>query len=1331
MSIRQGNNVISGSKKKELGLFTPQWYDYVLEDINWIRADTFSWHNGTIYTAAYQHLLSDIDGKTLQSETVEGTTVFFYLADDGHKIAERNQETAIRTIYENTGIAWYYIIDTNSNLFKLPRARFDIYGGSSAPQAQTSNMCLYFFIGNFAQSTIENNPTSPITGETNWGQIGGTLSDQTDLQLELDGKVNKSGDVIKGTTTIFANSSGAYSQVPVLKLGAKLENQEEPTNYISINASPSSSSLYVNHNIYAGDINPATGGGKSLGHAGFAWNSIYVNSIKSWENNEIKTIDIPKANGTMALTGDIGDATLTIQKNGTAIDTFTANATTDKTINITVPTQASDVNALPDTTKYAASASLTIDSTTYIATLQLKDQDGNNLGSAQTIDLPLESVVVSGSYDSTNKKIVLTLQNGSTIDISVGDLISGLQTEITAQNMLSADYVDDSTTTHKFVTASDKATWSGKQDAISDLSTIRSNASAGKAASDTIANYGDVVSHSASDFATSTQGGKADTAVQPGDNVSTLTNDAGYLTQHQSLSDLGVTATAAELNVLDGITASTTELNYVDGVTSAIQTQIDGKQATIPDLSTIRNGASAGATALQPGDNVSNLINDAGYLTSVDSEIEWATYGTTTYQQVKDWVTAGKLVLVNNSGKIYKLENIRNNDCTFKCFSGVNSTQSNAFINCLQLTNPSTWYSYIEYYQLQLPSGTAGDVLTYTGTAGSVGSTTLAAVATSGNSSDLNNDAGFITQDINVNALGIEYAISSSDQQVSSVTTWTKQTSPLSDRQRAVCYGNGYWVTAGANGSLAYSTNGTTWTAITPFCTGTITGITYGNGYFLAVEYESKKVWKSNTPDGTWTNIYTATDSIESIQYINNTFILTGENGLIAQSETGAVWNAKTTGVSTSIYKAAYGNGMYVAVGASGTILTSINGDVWTSRTSGTANDIRTVAYGDGKFVCGGKEVLYSSDGITWTQAATIPETISGWMREFAYGEKRFYCAVYTSGGYGQIWYSTDCNTWTKALDIISESNTRLWDMVFGNNVFISSGDLGQIYTLDLNVSWVEDRPAISSGDYLWYRNVIIQNNGSKIYSDAYYVSAGADALPSQTGNAGKFLTTDGSSASWGEALVNKAEYFTTTSVAIGPTTGVNGAREYSVNIGYNSFGTSSNAGGSVGIGANAKTGGLRSIAIGYGTETDYNAPYAIQIGSLTGNTVAKNNDANTLKIANGVANYELMSADGTIPEDRLADTTNATSGQALTLDSNKNAVWSTIDSLPSQSGQSGKYLTTDGTSASWATVSTTLSGLTDVTISSPVADQVLSYNGTSWGNTTPPPVMVITDYTA
>ena len=44
-----------------------------------------------------------------------------------------------------------------------------------------------------------------------------------------------------------------------------------------------------------------------------------------------------------------------------------------------------------------------------------------------------------------------------------------------------------------------------------------------------------------------------------------------------SLGSFGITATAAELNKMDGVTATTTEINYLDGVTSSIQTQIDEK----------------------------------------------------------------------------------------------------------------------------------------------------------------------------------------------------------------------------------------------------------------------------------------------------------------------------------------------------------------------------------------------------------------------------------------------------------------------------------------------------------------------------------------------------------------------------------------------------------------------------------------------------------------------------------------------------------------------------------------------------------------------------------
>ena len=44
-----------------------------------------------------------------------------------------------------------------------------------------------------------------------------------------------------------------------------------------------------------------------------------------------------------------------------------------------------------------------------------------------------------------------------------------------------------------------------------------------------------------------------------------------------NLGGAAITATATELNLLDGVTATTTELNYVDGVTSAVQTQLDAK----------------------------------------------------------------------------------------------------------------------------------------------------------------------------------------------------------------------------------------------------------------------------------------------------------------------------------------------------------------------------------------------------------------------------------------------------------------------------------------------------------------------------------------------------------------------------------------------------------------------------------------------------------------------------------------------------------------------------------------------------------------------------------
>ena len=163
------------------------------------------------------------------------------------------------------------------------------------------------------------------------------------------------------------------------------------------------------------------------------------------------------------------------QINQNASDIATLQSTkADKT---EIPTKTSDltndsgfinknVNDLVNYTLKTNTGSLIdleINGTTYVITLSLKDVDGNVI-STDTIDLPLESVVVGGSYDAVNKKIVLILENGNTVDIPVGDLIAGLQTEITSQNKLASDLVDDTNSGNKFVTTSEKQAWNAKYD---------------------------------------------------------------------------------------------------------------------------------------------------------------------------------------------------------------------------------------------------------------------------------------------------------------------------------------------------------------------------------------------------------------------------------------------------------------------------------------------------------------------------------------------------------------------------------------------------------------------------------------------------------------------------------------------------------------------------------------------------------------------------------------------------------------------------------------------------------------------------------------------------
>ena len=191
-----------------------------------------------------------------------------------------------------------------------------------------------------------------------------------------------------------------------------------------------------------------------------------------------------------------------------------------------------------------------------------------------------------------------------------------------------------------------------------------------------------------------------------------------------------------------------------------------------------------------------------------------------------------------------------------------------------------------------------------------------------------------------------------------------------------------------------------------------------------------------------------------------------------------------------------------------------------------------------------------------------------------------------------------------------------------------------------------------------------------------------AGGLPSQTGNAGKFLTTDGTDASWSDKpLVNVSTSSNHNGIAVSTSTGEWRANNKVVVFGH--LASIGNAGVAIGynarggdygiaVGETAQASGSYSIAIGgkanyFGISIGYNtntyANYGICIGwgaqitasnsiqiSMTNNGYQTNSVSNTVKIANANGNFEMMSADGTIPTDRFTTTPSADGTYVPTL---------------------------------------------------------------------------------
>ena len=179
----------------KLPLFYPSRFPWVANNIEWLRADTFSWQSGDVYSAAYAELVSiyNAEGGANETETIGAYTITYKRCANGMKIADASQQSVIMNIYAATGSAFYFILDLENTRFKLPRTKYSLVGYEDglgnyvSSEASTGNgvkvagnqSYLYFYMGTYNQSAIDN--TAGLNTELFVGKADVDLANLSDV----------------------------------------------------------------------------------------------------------------------------------------------------------------------------------------------------------------------------------------------------------------------------------------------------------------------------------------------------------------------------------------------------------------------------------------------------------------------------------------------------------------------------------------------------------------------------------------------------------------------------------------------------------------------------------------------------------------------------------------------------------------------------------------------------------------------------------------------------------------------------------------------------------------------------------------------------------------------------------------------------------------------------------------------------------------------------------------------------------------------------------------------------------------------------------------------
>lgn len=424
---------------------------------------------------------------------------------------------------------------------------------------------------------VENKSSATIRSEITKSNVTTALGYTPYTQAEVDGLLDDKVDKVSGKVL----STNDYTTTEKTKLSGIDEGAQVNQNAFS-NVKVGSTTVVADTTTDTLEISAGSG----ISVAGDA-----TNDKVTITNSGVRSISTGGTNGTISVNTNGSSAEVAVKGLGSAAYTAsTAYAAASHGTHVTWSTTSPKMNgtaAVGSETKVARGDHV----------------HPTDTSRASQTDLDALEAVVDGKAPKTHSHAISDVTNlQSTLDGKQATITGGATT--IASSNLAASRALVSNSSGKVAVSAVTSTELGYLDGVT--SNIQTQLD-GKAAS----SHGTHVSYGTSASALGTSSAGSASTVSRSDHVHAfpaLTSCTGTLTVAKG--GTGATTAAAALTNL-GLTATATELNYCDGVTSAIQTQLDGKAASSHNHSgsNITSGTVAAARLPVASSSASGIVN--------------------------------------------------------------------------------------------------------------------------------------------------------------------------------------------------------------------------------------------------------------------------------------------------------------------------------------------------------------------------------------------------------------------------------------------------------------------------------------------------------------------------------------------------------------------------------------------------------------------------------------------------------------------------------------------------------------------------------------------------